>query len=881
METSPPGKILIIENSGTLRKALVQFLSDQYLVRECDSVSAGKEEIRKFQPDLILLEKEFIDLYGADILQQLKTESTSIMSIVLLSGTASIDEAVAAIKSGAVDLISKPVEPARLNRIVEQNLKHIRRRRTLIDFPQYPDTVKDHGAWTFSGNLESVYIADLLQFPAMSQLTGTLEVQSGLVNTSIFFLNGEIMSAGSSDPRLYLSQFLLRKGIVTENLLLELIHKQDEDRVFLGKLLIQEGIANETTVSEILIAKITETVTSLFLQKKGVYNFYQNLVPPYLFHIVNVPVLGLIMEGEVKSENWQKIRKVIPNLGMIVEMVNPSEKLDTGNNGSGESLRGMLSGDYTIEDILYETHTTDWELLSTLYPLYEKGLISFRSSEIPEESHEKVAVEQSMEKVRRLLVGGEYSRALKLLYRLLKHSDCDLNLTLPLLEDAEDRYTKWFYSHVMRTQDVPLLCSETTPRTGKQAMEVFLLNRINGVRNVRALVNLSPAREVEVLSALQDLMEAGVIELQSTRSSDEIPGPQIEEPTVVQKVVEEILGEFPIGVLLLNSDGMIQSASKYFLNIAGLKIESIRGRSISMIFPDLQLREIQDSYEREFVWRGLEGTSAILRYWLYSAHSFSGGAFQSGITILIRDVTETHRRDLDDSRKDRLTSLGEFVAGMIHQLKNPVMLLETGVKLLTKDENPQPNQIREIGQRMEKNVDRIRNLIANTLNYVSMDESAFTWIDLNSLIENTLQMFREQPGCVEFQFQPLPKVPMIRGNPVQIREVVINLVSNAIQSMQGQGRLQIVTDLQEELEGGISRKYLLMVVSDTGPGMPPAVMEKAFTPFFTTKAAGRGLGLAFAKRILEEQGGFIRCWSKEGIGTHFYVYFKIGEQNAF
>jgi signal transduction histidine kinase len=68
-----------------------------------------------------------------------------------------------------------------------------------------------------------------------------------------------------------------------------------------------------------------------------------------------------------------------------------------------------------------------------------------------------------------------------------------------------------------------------------------------------------------------------------------------------------------------------------------------------------------------------------------------------------------------------------------------------------------------------------------------------------------------------------------------------------------------------------------MVVSDTGPGMDPSVIEKLFTPFFTTKPGGKGLGLAFAKRIVEEQGGFIRCWSKVGIGTHFYVYFRIGE----
>lgn len=253
------------------------------------------------------------------------------------------------------------------------------------------------------------------------------------------------------------------------------------------------------------------------------------------------------------------------------------------------------------------------------------------------------------------------------------------------------------------------------------------------------------------------------------------------------------------------------------------------------------------------------------------------GDLAKGTTILVRDVTETHRRDLDEFRKDRLTSLGEFVAGMIHQLKNPVMLLETAVKLLS-SENLSAAQIQDIARRMHKNVDRIRNLISDTLNYVSMDESTFNWINLNQLIREAITIFQNQG--VEFRFDPLASVPMIRGNAVQIREVIINLVNNAIQAMQNQGRIQIVTDLQEELEGGISRKYLLMVVSDTGPGISAVAMEKIFTPFFTTKSGGKGLGLAFAKRILEEQGGFIRCWSKVGIGTHFYVYFKIGEKDA-
>lgn len=880
------GKILIIESSSSLRNALTEFLTEHYLVQGTDSIASGREEVGRFQPDLILLAKELVDESGIETLSSLKSVSHSGSAIVLLSGHTTIDEAVAAIKGGAADLVSKPIEPVRLQQIIEQNLKQIQRRKTLLDLPQFPDsTAKEQGSWSFSGNLENVFMPDLLQFPSFSQLTGTLEVQSGLVNTSIFFLNGEILSAGSSDPRMYLGQFLLRNGILDENRLLELIVKQEQERVFLGKLIIQEGISDEATISEILIKKITETVTNLFLQKTGVYNFYQNLVPPYIFHMVNVPLIGLIMEGEVKAEMWHKIRKVVPHLRMIVQAVASWDQLYIGDSAaSAETVRWMLTGSHTVEDILYETHTSEWELLSYLYPFYEKGLIRFDPApDASEHSLEKAVLEQSLERVRRMLVSGDYEKAVRLLYRLVKEPDCDLHLTLPLLEDAEQRYKSWFYSHVLRAQDIPLLRSRPKWKAAHQAMEVFLLNRINGIRNVKALVNLAPAREVEVLAALQHLLESGFIEiLNAAGSSGEIPNQRelVISTPVSPRIVERILSELPVGVITLDSQGQIRFANKYFLKIANLNQKDLLNQDISLIFPDLKLDAIRDSYEREFVWEGPGSSSAIKRYWLYSTHTFSHGS--NDMTILVRDVTESHRRDLENFRKDRLTSLGEFVAGMIHQLKNPVMLLETGVKLLSMDDLDRKD-LRDIGQRMEKNVERIRNLISDTLNYVSMDESAFTWLNLNELIEKTLPMFRESPQNeeVKFHFQPLPEPPLIRGNVVQIREVLINLINNALQAMKFKGQLQITTDLQEELEGGISRKYLLMVVSDTGGGMSSIVMEKIFTPFFTTKAAGKGLGLSFAKRILEEQGGFMRCWSKEGIGTHFYVYFKIGEKDAF
>jgi two-component system sensor histidine kinase AtoS len=408
---------------------------------------------------------------------------------------------------------------------------------------------------------------------------------------------------------------------------------------------------------------------------------------------------------------------------------------------------------------------------------------------------------------------------------------------------------------------------------------------MNGIRDVRALIHLSPMREVDVLLSLQKFLEYRLIGVRKSGAVDGVP--DVLEKTgerplfpIPHEAIEQIIAGLPLGVLITGESGEIRYANEGFMKISGLKREQLDGMHYSRILRDLKQEQITDTYERELTWSGIDGRSALRRFWLYSIYPFTGtDAAERGMTILVRDVTELHRKELNDRRKDRLTSLGEFVAGMTHQLKNPVMLLETAVKWMLQ-ESANREEVLDVSRRMQKNVERIRNLIADTLNYVSMDESSYSWLNLNDLILNTMPGLQEHAlaSGSTVEFQPMQTPPLIKGNETQIQEVVISLAVNALQAVEGLpggGRLQLTTDLQEELEGAVQRKYLLMVVSDTGPGMSPQVVEKLFTPFFTTRPGGKGLGLAFAKRIVEEQGGFIRCWSKEGIGTHFYVYFRI------
>lgn len=887
------GKILIIENNAAFRAAISAYLSGNYSVREAPSVAEAMSVVDAFQPEVVLLDKKLADNEGSGFLARLKASSPAASAIILLSGQVNIDDAVAAIKGGAADFIPKPVEPERLAQIIEQNLEQVRIKRHFHDMPTNLESRKEDAPWCLTGNLENTPISDLFQFLSFSRMTGTLEISCQLISTSIFFANGEIISAGSSDPREYLGHFMVSRGIIDENQLVELIARQAEEKTLLGKLVIHEGIAEERVVTEILIEKITETVTNLFIQPGGIFTFYQNFILPYMFHTVRVPVMGLIMKGAVKKEMWEKMRSIAPSMSAVVERLRPFEEMQLvqDDNPINARILSLLDGKHSIAEICLETHSSEWTVFSFLYPLHLNGMIRFRASEkyISGTGWHAMLAEHALEKARRLLVSGEYAKVVRLLHKVCEQSDCDWNLTLPLLQDAEQQYANWFYAVRMARTDIPYLQATANLRSlALRGAEAFLVNRINGIRDVRSLVSVSPLREVEVLLCLQHFQDNGLIAIRKPEAAA-AAAEAVEKPAAQLRLFsspvefEPLLASLPVGVLLISPDGTIQFANDFFMKMSNLKKDQVEQQKIEAILRGQQVDQIRDSYEREFLWAGVDNNSPIRRYWLYSVHRFTEKDNEDhGLAVLLRDVTEIHRKELNDQRKDRLTSLGEFVAGMTHQLKNPVMLIEAGVKWLA-EENLNKEEMADVVFRMQKNVERMRDLIANTLNYVSMDESAFTWFELNPLIDSSIASLSEQfrDSNIRVELRLMPDLPPMRANETQAREVIINLANNALHAMGNEGLLQISTDLQEELEGAVLRKYLLMVVSDTGPGMPPDIVEKLFTPFFTTKPSGKGLGLAFAKRIVEEQGGFMRCWSKEGIGTHFYVYFRIGDRDGF
>lgn len=216
---------------------------------------------------------------------------------------------------------------------------------------------------------------------------------------------------------------------------------------------------------------------------------------------------------------------------------------------------------------------------------------------------------------------------------------------------------------------------------------------------------------------------------------------------------------------------------------------------------------------------------------------------------------------------EKLAGLGTLVSGMAHEINNPVQCIFGMAEIILDEQDPA--KIREYAQ----DIIRLSKHIATVVRDVSCyarpgSQEDETDVDLCERLTEVIKMVRRCPqfGQVEVVTQLQP-VPPLRARRVEIDQVFVNLLSNAVQAMEGKGRL----DLAVRLNGGT----LIARISDTGSGIPKAVMHKIFDPFFTTKDSGQGtgLGLSIVRRIVNKYGGTIGIESEEGQGSTVTVQF--------
>ena len=223
---------------------------------------------------------------------------------------------------------------------------------------------------------------------------------------------------------------------------------------------------------------------------------------------------------------------------------------------------------------------------------------------------------------------------------------------------------------------------------------------------------------------------------------------------------------------------------------------------------------------------------------------------------------------------ERLAAVGEFSAGLAHEVKNPLAGIKVSIEVLA-NELPLEPEDKELFARIINEVNRIETLLKSLLNYARPPKPEVTLLNLQQLLEKTIvtsqySLKSTRSGgsgagkSIQFATEFGPDIPDITADPGQLQQVFLNLMLNAIDAIREQGTITISTDRKAD-------GHVQITISDSGRGIEPDIRENIFNPFFTTKPKGTGLGLAICKRLIEQQGGSIEMDSVLGEGTAFTI----------
>ncbi len=244
------------------------------------------------------------------------------------------------------------------------------------------------------------------------------------------------------------------------------------------------------------------------------------------------------------------------------------------------------------------------------------------------------------------------------------------------------------------------------------------------------------------------------------------------------------------------------------------------------------------------------------------------GSFNSMVDrldVAQKELEQLHFQQLE--RADRLASIGEMAAGIAHEIKNPLAGISAAVTII-KDDMPADDPRGTILGEVVEQVKRLDKTVNDLLFFGKPSLPELSCVDINSILTTTLKFASQHRGGVnvERRIELRPELPPVYADDKQMQQVFLNIVLNAYQAMPSGGVLGIISSLtvRDNIE------YVRVDVSDTGSGIPPQVLEKIFTPFFTTKAQGTGLGLPICNKLVKLHKGDIRVTS-DNTGTLFTV----------
>ena len=338
-----------------------------------------------------------------------------------------------------------------------------------------------------------------------------------------------------------------------------------------------------------------------------------------------------------------------------------------------------------------------------------------------------------------------------------------------------------------------------------------------------------------------------------------------------------IIQSIASGLMTTDMTGRIVSLNRCAVSITGFTEEAAVGqvwwetfscRSTSMRHDDLLRSGLPQRFESEIETK--TGERRFLGMTLSMLHDPRGG--QMGVIGIFQDLTEIRRLEAEMQRKTQMAVVGEMAAGMAHEIRNPLAALSGAIQLLGDDRSISPENSR-LMQIATRETTRLNAIVTQFLQYARPAAIRRRRMELVGMLSEIVHLLKQTPEYddrIGIVFEPTPEPLILWADADALRQVTWNLCINALQAMPNGGTLTL--SARRIPEGTIADRQtdaaVALVFRDTGTGISPSDLPNIFTPFFTTRGAGSGLGLSIVSQIVEGHGGKIDVQSGPS-GTTF------------
>ena len=378
-----------------------------------------------------------------------------------------------------------------------------------------------------TGNLETMSLAELLQWLANGRQTGTLIVNNGSVEKKIFIRDGAVLSSSSSDPRGFLGHFLVSKGVISEDDLAKAMAIQSEQGKLLGEILVEGGAIEQEMLDHMLRLKAEENIYDLFAWEEGHFDFLDDELPEYELVPMSANITGLVMEGMRRIDMSKEMEKVIPSTQCVPVSVGTlldEDEMDFGWRGVLEAV----DDDRSVEDICLHTHSSEFFVCDVLFRKMKEAKIKIVRPRViapdPQAPAAPVAKDDAdagptnaqalISEAMVHLKLGVYEAAARHLGAATSLDPHNRELAL-VIKELESEVMAGLENDGVKYEKVPVL--ETT-LDDLRAMsfspeEGFILSRINGTSDIASIVKISPLSELDSLLVFWKLSQSGQITL--------------------------------------------------------------------------------------------------------------------------------------------------------------------------------------------------------------------------------------------------------------------------------------------------------------------------------------------------------------------------------